>query len=228
MQRYFVGADIGQAQDYSAISMLEFVLRKRRNVQGGWEPREVEITRDVYHVRHLERLPLKTPYPEIAERLARMFEHPRLASEGVLIVDATGVGKPVTDLLRQKGLWPVEVIITGGYNVGQHDYGYTVPKRDLVTALHTLVQGGRFKCSNKFEAAALLQEELQNFHYKIDRATGHESYEAWRESVHDDLVLSVAVAAWYATRIAVTPEVGADDEWEADEQVNREYDPLRQ
>jgi hypothetical protein len=28
----------------------------------------------------------------------------------------------------------------------------------------------------------------------------HDSYNAWRESIHDDLVLAVALAAWYAER----------------------------
>jgi hypothetical protein len=31
-------------------------------------------------------------------------------------------------------------------------------------------------------------------------AAGHEIYEAWRESEHDDLVLSFALAAWVAER----------------------------
>lgn len=29
-------------------------------------------------------------------------------------------------------------------------------------------------------------------------ATGHDSYEAWRDGDHDDLVLSLAMACWFA------------------------------
>jgi hypothetical protein len=36
-----------------------------------------------------------------------------------------------------------------------------------------------------------------NFKVKVNLATGHDSYEAWRESVHDDLVLAVALACWH-------------------------------
>ncbi len=41
----------------------------------------------------------------------------------------------------------------------------------------------------------MLVEELQNFKLKITTA-GNDTYEAWRESDHDDLVLAAAMAAW--------------------------------
>ncbi len=45
------------------------------------------------------------------------------------------------------------------------------------------------------EAPTLIQEVLA-FKVKIT-ANAHDTYEAWREGVHDDLVLSVAMAAWF-------------------------------
>ena len=33
---------------------------------------------------------------------------------------------------------------------------------------------------------------------KIDPITAHDSYGAWREGQHDDLVLAVALAVWFA------------------------------
>ena len=43
----------------------------------------------------------------------------------------------------------------------------------------------------------VLREELLNFRRKIDLRTAHDSYEHWRESDHDDLVLATALAAWW-------------------------------
>jgi hypothetical protein len=37
-----------------------------------------------------------------------------------------------------------------------------------------------------------------NFRVKIDPLTAHDSYGAWREGQHDDLVLAVALAVWFA------------------------------
>jgi len=44
-----------------------------------------------------------------------------------------------------------------------------------------------------------------NFKVKIDPQTAHDSYSAWREADHDDLVLSVALAAWFAEAHAPKP-----------------------
>ena len=45
--------------------------------------------------------------------------------------------------------------------------------------------------------ADVLVKELSNFRVKIDPVTAHDSYSAWREADHDDLVLAVALAAWW-------------------------------
>ena len=46
------------------------------------------------------------------------------------------------------------------------------------------------------EKDALIRE-LLGFQMKIS-ASGHDTYDAKRESIHDDLVIAVALAAWYA------------------------------
>jgi len=45
-----------------------------------------------------------------------------------------------------------------------------------------------------------LREELLNFRRKINLKTAHDSYEHWRDSDHDDLVLAVALACWWIRR----------------------------
>jgi hypothetical protein len=42
-----------------------------------------------------------------------------------------------------------------------------------------------------------LKEELLNFRRKINLKTAHDSYEHWRETDHDDLVLATALACWW-------------------------------
>jgi len=45
----------------------------------------------------------------------------------------------------------------------------------------------------------MLVQELLNFKAKPPSASG-DTYEAWREGPHDDLVLAVAIAAWVGER----------------------------
>ena len=75
-----------------------------------------------------------------------------------------------------------------------------MPKRNLVSALQVAFSTGRLKIAKGLDLAKVLKEELLNFRMKINLATGHDSYEAWREGEHDDLVLAAALAVWAADR----------------------------
>jgi hypothetical protein len=47
--------------------------------------------------------------------------------------------------------------------------------------------------------AETLETELQNFRVKIT-AAANETFGAWRERDHDDLVLALALAVWHAEK----------------------------
>jgi len=175
---FVVGVDLGQAQDYTAICVVE--------------ARGTE-----YLLRHLERLALGTLYPRIVQRVEEIVR--RLPSADFqLAVDATGVGQPVVDLLEQAGLEPVGVIITGGDTVQREGRRLRVPKRDLVAVLTIVFQAGQLKIAETLPLAGVFAKELLSFKVKIDVRTAHDTYGAWREGEHDDLVLAVAIAVWTA------------------------------
>ncbi len=186
---YFIGLDLGQAQDYTALAILE-----RPNAGGG------ERT---YLCRHLQRWPLKTSYPTIVADVSRIVRSPELKggqAQATLALDATGVGAPVVDMFRAAHL-PVHLVpiqITGGSEVSHDGDVSRVPKRDLVSSSQVALQTGRLKIAPELPDAQTLVRELQNFQVKINLETAHDSYGAWREGTHDDLVLAVALALWVA------------------------------
>ena len=207
---FFIGLDLGQAADYSALAVLERIIPQApapasygthelwRDGQPIAPPRTP--LPPVYHGRHLERFPLGTPYPKIIEGVTARLATPALQG-ATLILDATGVGRPVVDMFRAAGLKPVPVTITGGEAVTRTDDGYWhVPKRDLVGAVQVLLQSARLKFAAELPLVQTLTQELLNFKVKISAQTAHDSYGSWRENEHDDLVLAVALAAWYAGR----------------------------
>ncbi len=179
---YFIGFDCGQAQDYSALS----ILRK-------------EGSR--YEVVHLERLPLDMPYPKQIEYIYQlMHKKPLDESYKLLAIDYTGVGRPVFDLAQDRGLNPIGISITAGDSVTWLDdrTRARVPKRDLISTLQVFAQNDKLKVAQGLRFGPTLAEELQNFKVRIDPRTAHDSYGSWREGIHDDLVLSVAIATWTA------------------------------
>jgi hypothetical protein len=192
--RYFIGLDLGQSQDYTAISVLAGTF-----TDGGPKP--------TYQVGHLERFPLGTTYPDVVRGVVKLAQRPELGGDWQLVVDATGVGRPVVDLLREalgeqrRHMHPVTITGSGAATAGA--FGLRVPKRDLVLSLKVLLESKRLEfIGNWPEAAALIRETLA-FQVKIT-AAANDTYGAWREGIHDDLVLSVALAAWYAERRGAT------------------------
>jgi hypothetical protein len=155
-------------------------------------------TKPPLRMPHLERLPLATSYPAIVKHVKKLLARPQLSTSRVaLLVDYTGVGRPVFDMFVEAGLRPIGITITGGDSVHQDDVGWRVPKRDLVAAAQTVLQSGRLKISEALPDARTLQNELVSFKVKVNLRTGHDSYESWRSRDHDDLVLATALAVWY-------------------------------
>lgn len=182
MADFILGLDLGQAKDYTAIGVLE-------RHSNSWEP-------TAYHLRHLERPRLGTSYPAIVQRVAELLDAYPLYGCTALVVDATGVGAPVVDLLRQADLSPIALTITAGDAAVTRGSAWRVPKRELVSNLQVLFQSGRLKIAEAIPDAPVLVRELLAFRAKVS-AAGADSYEAWRDGDHDDLVLAVAMAAYY-------------------------------
>jgi hypothetical protein len=179
---YVCGLDLGQQTDYTALCVMERSL--------------LPDGRRSYACRHLERYPLRTPYPEVGRQLKELTG--QLPSPTVA-VDQTGVGMAVMDILRglQLPAYLAPIIITAGFQVSRDERGsHHVPKKELVGVVQSLLQSGRLQFAARLKLAKVCQRELEAFRAKMNIATGNESFEAWRERDHDDLVLSVALACW--------------------------------
>lgn len=219
--RFFLSADLGKVNDYTAISVLEKVyrLKEREALPPQMRRQQKDILLQTYDLIHLERLPLGTTYPEVVQRLKTIMQQPRLHQETTLILDSTGVGTPVVDFVRQEGLTPVPILITTGDNPKEDDNGFKVPKKDIIHSLLLLFQQNRLRLPRAHPLVEVLAQELVDFRAKLNRRTANTSYEAWREQEHDDLVLSVAMAVWYADRDTYY-QMTLPEEQESD------YDPL--
>jgi hypothetical protein len=82
----------------------------------------------------------------------------------------------------------------------------------LVSGLQVLLQTERLKIAQDIPHAETFVAELRNFRVRISES-GHDSYEAWREGSHDDLVLSVAIACWLGERVSVPRNLGGTPSW---------------
>ena len=174
-----VGIDLGKQSDYTAISVLDRIPTD----DGGNE----------VHVRYLRRL-RGVSYTAVVEEISQMAEWPAL--EGCpFVVDATGLGRPVFDMLARRVRRAEALTISSGITVIKHaPREYSVPKADLVGAMQVLVAGHRIKVGAHIPDATAFIQELTDFGYETSES-GRTSFNA-AGTAHDDLVLSVAMAAW--------------------------------
>ena len=186
---HFVGIDLGQTTDYTAIAILE---------------RSAAESKPFFDVRHLHRFPLGTPYPSVVAALRQLLQQPAVHGAHVA-VDQTGVGRAVVDMLRE-GLLGLDckllpITITGGRSVKLvPGDGVHVPKRILVGAVLRLLQSKRLRIARTLPAAPVLMRELANFRVKITSAR-NEIFEAGR-GTKDDIVFATALGAWTGLKVA--------------------------
>ncbi len=199
---FYVGLDLGQSQDYSSLAVIERVTQPTGKLVPDDEGMLVEQQRVLFHLRHLERPQLGTPYTVIVQRAKTLVRLVGAKGSTWLVADATGVGAPVMDMFRAGGLQPIAIHIHGGDKVSGEGRDYRVPKRDLAGTLQSLLQTGRLKVAAQLELGEVFVKELLAFKVKVNITTGHDSYEALREGDHDDLVLAVAMPCWFATHAA--------------------------
>lgn len=188
MSRYTVGVDLGKQADYTALSIIETFAGPP---MANGRPVKPEM-----HVVWLRRL-RGVGYPQVIEEIAAMAAWPALRG-AAFAVDATGLGRPIVDALRERIGSLHAITITGGERVNSPGpREWTVPKADLVACVQLLLQSRRLKIDDHLADLEALKGELLSFGYTISES-GRSTMAAI--TGHDDLVLSVALACWLAGR----------------------------
>lgn len=209
VDEWIVGVDLGQSTDPTAICVMHHRIIPAGDRDSDWTPlpkaRAWRQNRsEHFDVRHLERLPLGLPYPEQVERVAALLTRPPLDAGATLVIDETGVGRPVGDLMDRARLYPKRVTITAGLeSTRAGGSSYHVAKSLLISGLDARLSTGELRIASEIADAGALADELKDFQRKVS-AAGRHIYNA-REGKHDDLVLAVAIALWWAMSRASTP-----------------------
>src|SRR5215203_782336 len=221
-RRYSVGVDLGQANDPTAIAVLEKTIAPPETAMfspvGKSPSNRLVEGRSVYDLVYLKRPKLGTPYDTIARRVADLIceLEPQGAfgelGQVTLSVDGTGVGRAVVDLLdsefkrrgaTSKAVPKVDfrrVSVTGSQGTLKRptrtDGYWSVPKKDLIFPAVAAFQQGKIRIAKGIKDRDALVNELKNYRSKVNIATGNLAFEPWRESEHDDLLFATCLALW--------------------------------
>lgn len=195
-RHYVVGVDLGQSQDHSVVAVVEIVGRR---------PHEE------HHLVHYQQMPLGGHYSELADHLVLLRR--KLGGELIstergayreakvdFVVDATGLGQVVLEMLEAQGLAPVGITITGGERFHRNGRHFSVPKKDIADTIQVDLEQRRLRIVPGLPHAGVLLDEARSFVRTVTRTTGHETFEATRGK-HDDMILALGLALWYANRV---------------------------
>jgi hypothetical protein len=221
-KRYSVGVDLGQANDPTAIAVLEKTIAPPETAMfsplGESPSNRLVEGREIWDLVYLKRPKLGTPYDTIAKRVADLVceLEPQGAfgelGQVTLSVDGTGVGRGVVDMLRvefqrrgatSKSVPRVDfrpVSITGSNTSLQKPQRtnayWSLPKRDLIFPAVAAFQQSKIRIAKGITDRGALVHELKNYSRKTNIATGNMVFEPWREAEHDDLLFAVCLALW--------------------------------
>jgi|SRR5882757_1027154 len=208
------GIDVGQVNDPMAICVTEVTqidtgkLRyATKQTLGHYDPKGFwvpptgidAVMRSEYTVRHITRLPLGMPYPDVAEHIADMLCNPIFQNRRVRVyIDITGVGRPVwQDLQKEIALRPkckhimlIPTSFVPGENYNRRKG--TLGKKFLVSRTQSLLQSGRIHGPNVPEMRATC-EELRIYEIKTNDE-GREKFGAFKVGTHDDLATALALS----------------------------------
>lgn len=225
-----VGVDIGKLHDPTAIAVAEVSQKDTGKLRYGSNPQPARYIAETetwipaqdmhpimtteYTIRHIKRLPLGMSYPKVALHLADMICSPLFAGRDVrVLLDVTGVGRPVYDslyqeiLLRKSGIWyedgslrteskgemkslilkPITFAHGEKYNRSTGNLG----KAFLVSRLQSLLQNEQVHGPNTAEMLATIQE-LKVYEIKVDQ-NGKDTYGATGLK-HDDLATALGLS----------------------------------
>ncbi len=210
-----VGVDLGQRHDPTALVVTQVLTDPAAQTR--------------YLVRQMERLPLGTAYPDVATYLVRILAalqamdqariaqaEQRLADDGVidprtgqpprvpgvarrLLVDATGVGRPVVDILeRALQADPTTAGVELKAITFRHGESYDrasgmMGKAYLVSRLQALLQERLIQLPARHPEADALAREIHDYEIRVDE-NARDTYGAFKTGTHDDLVTALGLA----------------------------------
>ena len=220
MRSFAIGLDLGREQDFSALSVVEYVkvlpvgvdpewwLRRMGEVAqaratGHWEwaasrARDLPTARLEHHVRHLQRWPLGTRYLDVVQDVGNLV---RTAFEGddqtCLVADRTGVGYSVEEMItvafRRHELRLSHWPFFATITAGEERNDWNIPKKDLIGTLQVGLQNGTLKVAAGIPLGEVLEREFMAYRMKITQA-GRATYDI----AHGDLLMATALALQFS------------------------------
>ncbi len=196
MNQWIISTDIAKNYDRTTIAVFE----KCNDFQPDGRCVSYIIARDLKQIEQM-------PYTELGRTMVRLDSNADLHGNNDLLVDSTGVGEGVCDIFEEMGLLPNRIVFTSGEHsrlkTASKGFGgfaprttFNVPKAELIDTLKIGLEQRRVRIASGIPFEEDIKKQFSHFVGELTR-TKKITYNNDDPNVHDDIVSSFAMAAWF-------------------------------
>ncbi len=191
---YILSLDPAQLRDWSALCAVKMYIsaKKLAPFQGRFEYDLVAMNRKQ-----------NLPYDEIVDWSWNTYRLPAfnegVAQPPVFVLDATGVGVAVRDMMRVKGIPVKPITITLGETITRQGPSIHLGKARLIGKFLGAFDSGKVHVNPSMAIWPQLEHEMLACRAEMS-VQGRAKFSA-PENEHDDMLFSLALAVWYGEEI---------------------------
>jgi hypothetical protein len=216
-KEYICAVDIAKKRDYTTIQLYKSSQSILHHPVELGRPDQILSFLDLVYQVKMQAVRYTEQSRVIRELLGRI----KLLHNTQLLVDGTGVGEAVVDIMREDGLNPLPIVFTGGSSVQPvySDFGAVfgqgrgenrlnraqvlkeihVPKEDLVHAGMLVLEQNRLRLAANLQHEDDFKRQMLAFKGKVNEKTGRKKFENESDDIHDDWVVTYLMACWWST-----------------------------
>ena len=199
-QRYWLGCDLGQKQDPTAVIVIkDYAHPEWQNARQVLGKRH----RVIVYADHF----IGYSYPDIVSHLIRTMTREPLRNSVQLVIDATGLGRVISDLLQEARVEHIAMQSTVGQNWSRKGRYVNVGKHAMIENLSILFSSSDLTFAKDLPLRDHIMSELETFQLEMTNAGLPIITQGRRGQHHGDLSIATAVAA-FASQYLVPQKIG--------------------
>lgn len=187
--RYFVGADLGQANDFSSAVVIkdqQLPVHDGTRVKLGTRERTVVFADKFRGVS----------YVDVVDYLIRLRNAPPFGGKSQLVIDGTSIGRVVSDMMHEQSVDHTGVQMTGGKEWRRSGRYVNASKTLMIENLAALFASGDLKFAHDLTMRKEIEEDLASFTTQTTAAGNQIITQSRNASGHGDTGIALIVAAF--------------------------------
>lgn len=193
--RYWIGADLGQSNDYSAVCVIkdqQLPIHDGTRVVLGARNRTV-VYADKFR---------GVSYVDVVDHLIRLRNAAPFGGKSELVIDGTSIGRVVSDMLFDQSVPHMAIQMTGGQEWRRSGRYVNASKTLMIENLAVLFAAGELTFAHDLPLRSEIEEDLASFTTQTTAAGNQIITQSRNASGHGDLGIGLIVAAFGSQYLA--------------------------